>query len=147
MSERVVIDASLATMWVVPEPYSGQALSLARRWAQEGTRLLAPCLMLAEASNALYKRVMRGEMTLRTARAAFDMILAFAFEIREEPGLQSRAMELARELRRPSTYDCQYLALAEQLDCELWTGDQRFSNAVRRRTPRVKWIGEYSPSA
>ncbi|MBI4483906.1 MAG: type II toxin-antitoxin system VapC family toxin [Acidobacteria bacterium] len=147
MSDRVVIDASLATLWALPEPYTEQALSLADQWAQDGTRLLAPCLILAEANNALYKRIVRGEMALTTAQAALDVILGFAFEIHEEPGLQARAMDLAHQLRRPNTYDCQYLALAEHYGCELWTGDRRLYNAVKRTIGWVKWIGDYSPPA
>lgn len=143
MNGRVVIDASLATMWAVSEPYSERALSLAGQWEEQAIRLLTPCLMLAEASNALYKRILRGEMTLAAAQAALDVILGFGVEICEEPGLQARAMALARELRRPTTYDCQYLALAEHYECELWTGDKRFYNAVRRTFRWVKWVGEY----
>ncbi len=146
MTGRVVIDASLATMWAVPERYSEQALSLAARWAEQNMRLLTPCLMLAEANNALYKRILRGEMTLTTAQAALDVILGFAVEIQEEPGLQARAMALARQPRRPTTYDCQYLALAEHHACELWTGDERLCNAVRQTFRWVKWVGEYIAS-
>lgn len=144
MSERVVIDASLAAMWAVPEPYSERALTLAGQWAQAGTRLLAPCLLLAEVTNALYKRIVRGELDLDRAQAALKVILGFAIEIREEAGLPARAMALAHELRRPTTYDCHYLALAQHYHCELWTGDQRFSNAVKPAIPWVKWIGHYS---
>lgn len=144
MSEMVVIDASLATMWAVPEPYSAQALILATHWAREGTRLLAPCLLLAEVTNALYKRVARGEMDLDTAQTALEVILGFGIEILEERGTQLQAMALAHQLKRPTTYDCQYLALAEHYRCELWTGDQRFYNAVKKVIPRVKWIGRSS---
>lgn len=142
MSETVVIDASLATMWAVPEPYSEQALTLADRWAQAATRLLAPCLLLAEVTNALYRRVVRKEMGLDTALAALEVILGFNIEIREEPGLQARAMELAHRLKQPTTYDCQYLALAEHYRCELWTGDQRLYSAAEGKFSWVKWIGK-----
>jgi len=147
MNGLVVVDASLAAMWAVPEPYSEAAVSLADRWVHEGTRLFAPCLMLAEVNNALYKRIVRGEMSLATAQAALDAVLRFSVEIREEPGLRARAMQLARQFRRPTTYDCQYLVLAELLDCELWTGDQRFYNAVRRAFPKVKWVGQHRERA
>lgn len=143
MSEVVVIDASLATMLAIPELYSERVLALADQWAETGTRLLAPCLLLAEVTNALYKRIIRGEMDLNTAQAALEVILGFDIEIREEPGLQARAMALAHQLKQPTTYDCQYLALAEYYQCELWTGDQRFYNSVKDVMPRVKWIGKY----
>lgn len=53
MSQRVVVDASLAATWAVPERVSERALALADRWARAGTRLLAPCVLLAEVTTAL----------------------------------------------------------------------------------------------
>jgi len=145
MSKIVVIDASLAAMWSVPEDYSDQALSLANQWAEENTRLIAPCLMLTEVTNAFYKRVVRREMDLATGIEALHIVLEFGIEIREEPGLHSRSMELSHQLKRPTTYDCHYLALAEMHNCELWTGDEKFYNAVKETMHQVKWIGNYAP--
>jgi len=147
MSKIVVIDASLAAMWAIPEVHSNQALALANQWAQEDTRLIAPCLMLTEITNAFYKRVVRREVELATGIAALHVVLEFGIEIREEPGLHSRAMELSHQLKRPTTYDCHYLALAEIHNCELWTGGERFYNSVKETMHQVKWIGNYaSPS-
>ena len=145
MSKIAVIDASLAAMWAVPETYSNQALALANQWAQEHTRLIAPCLMLTEVTNAFYKKVTRRDMELDTSIAALHVVLEFGIEIHEEPGLHSRAMELSHQLERPTTYDCHYLALAEIRNCELWTGDERFYNSVKETMHRVKWIGNYAP--
>jgi len=140
-ADAVVVDASLAAMLALPEPHSARALTLAEQWGQDEVRLLAPCLLVAEVTNALYKRMLRGELDLSTAEAALQVIFAFGVELREEPGLPARALSLARDLRRLTTYDCHYLALAERYDCALWTGDRRFYNAVHRAEPRVKWIG------
>ena len=145
MSEEVVVDASLATTWAIPERDSRRALSLAEQWASEVRRLLAPSLILAETNNAVYKRVVRREMSLEDAQSALKIILGFNFEIREESGLQTRAMELAHQLQQPTTYDCQYLALAEFYDCALWTGDRRFYGSAGELFRRVKWIGNYNP--
>jgi predicted nucleic acid-binding protein len=123
-------------MWAIPEEYSPRALQLADQWIRTETRLLAPCLLIAEATNALYKRVLRRELTLATARRALDVILAFAIDIREEPGLAGPAMEWASTLRQPTAYDGQYLALAERYDCELWTGDRRLVQVAR---PIASW--------
>ena len=41
-------------------------------------------------------------------------------------------------------YDAHYLALAEALDCEFWTADEKL---VRMATPiagNVRWIGEFA---
>lgn len=129
-------------MWSVPEPLSEAALRRASRWAEENTRMMAPCLLVAEVTNAIYKRVRRAEMDLSTAQAALSVALAFPIDLVEEASLPSRALALADEHRRPNTYDCHYLALAERHRCELWTGDERFYNSVRERLPWVKWIGK-----
>jgi predicted nucleic acid-binding protein len=146
MTDMVVIDASLAVMWVVPESYTDRALLLASQWSHQSTRLISPCLILPEIANALYKRVIRKEMVLSAAIEALNIILAFGMEIREEPGLHSLAIELAHQLGRPTTYDCHYLALAKLHNCELWTGDRKFYNSVRKKIHSVKWIGNYPTS-
>ncbi len=144
MIKTVVIDASLAAMWAIPELYADQALILANQWAQEGAHLIAPCLILTEVTNAFYKRVVRGEIDLTTAIGALHVVMEFGIEILEEPGLHSRAITLAHQLKRPTTYDCHYLALAEIYHCDLWTGDERFYNSVRNTFRQVKWIGDFS---
>jgi predicted nucleic acid-binding protein len=50
---------------------------------------------------------------------------------------------LAKKFDRPAAYDSHYLALAEMLGCELWTGDRRLYNAVKDELPWVKWLGDY----
>jgi predicted nucleic acid-binding protein len=87
------------------------------------------------------RRIRRGELSEDTARAALETIAAFDVELREEPGAPARALTLASSHSVPSTYDCYYLALAESHDCEFWTADERFFNAVRAREERVRWVG------
>ncbi|RJR32562.1 MAG: hypothetical protein C4576_29885, partial [Desulfobacteraceae bacterium] len=55
----VVIDASLAAMWVLTEDHTAQALALAEEWAHSEVRMIAPGLILAEITNVLHKRVVR----------------------------------------------------------------------------------------
>jgi len=141
MKNVVVVDASFAAMWAIPEPFSPRALALTNQWAGEEIQLIAPCLLLTEVTNAFYKRLVRGEISLSNALAALHVVLEFGIEIREEPGLHSHTIELSHRLKRPNTYDCHYLALAEIYHCDLWTGDERFFNSVTRTFPRVKWVG------
>ncbi len=53
----MIIDASVAFKWLVNEPESDAA----RGWI-ERSELRAPLLVLSEVSNALQKRVRRGEL-------------------------------------------------------------------------------------
>jgi len=44
-----------------------------------------------------------------------------------------------------SAYDAAYLALAEQLNADFLTGDERLYNAMKTRWKRVKFVGNYKP--
>jgi predicted nucleic acid-binding protein len=141
LNRSVVVDASLAAAWVLPEEQSERSLALADSWIEAYVHMCAPGPFAAELTNALHQRVRRGEMTLSAASAALQAIGRFEVELIEEPGVPDRALALAAALGRPSTYDCYYLALAERLDCEYWTGDARFYNAARSAEARVRFIG------
>jgi predicted nucleic acid-binding protein len=139
----VVVDASLAVKWLVPEVHSDKAYTLARSWAAEGTQPIAPYLMPVEVANALHRRVVRREVTVEVATGLLESLLASGIELREPTRLHSRALELADRLRQDAAYDAHYLALAETLDCEFWTADERFYRAATVFSPRVKWLGAF----
>ena len=143
-SAAVVVDASIVAMWVLPEPHSARALALASNLLGSGIDLLAPPLMQAEVTNAVYKRVRRGEMDLDRAREALDIVASFGVQILSTPDLYHSALDLAQRFGRSASYDACYLALAESRGCEVWTGDERLYNAVRSELLWVRWIGSYS---
>lgn len=50
------------------------------------------------------------------------------------------------QLRRGSAYDSFYLALAQSLDCDLWTADKKLFNALKdARLEWLHWIEELTP--
>jgi predicted nucleic acid-binding protein len=57
--------------------------------------------------------------------------------------LLKRGFELATQFSRPSAYEVQYLAVAEQLGCEFWTADERWFNTFKSVVPWVKWLGQF----
>ena len=144
MNNVVVLDASLAIMWAIPEQYTTSALILAEQWLHNKTHLLAPCLLLTEITNAIYKRVLRNEINMVSAHKALNIILEFNIELLEESGLSHRSMELAHSLKMPATYDAHYLALAEKYNCNLWTGDKKLYNSAKSSLNWIKWIGNFN---
>jgi predicted nucleic acid-binding protein len=144
MNGAVVVDASLATKWVVEESHSVEALSLLSQWSSHGTYVLAPIFLVFEIVNAIYKRVFRGQLTPEEARSALATMLRVNIRLNHNSGLHARALELASQFGRPSAYDAHYLALAEREGCELWTADERLWNAVKGQLSWVRWIGESS---
>lgn len=141
----VVVDASLAAMWVMAEPYTSQALALAADWARDHVQAIAPHLMMSEVASALYKRMRRGELTLQQTVEALHVVYGFGVRLEGETGLHERALFLAQSLDHSAPYDAVYLALAEHRGCQVWTGDERLYNAAASRLPWVRWIGAYGP--
>lgn len=137
----VVVDASLALKWVVPEDDSETALAVRFRWQSSGENPVAPPIFRSEVTNALYQMVRRGRLLIDDAAAALDAVTP-AVAIVEPVGLYDAALTIADGLGIEATYDALYVALAEIEDCEIWTADQRLVRAAQTRFPRVRWIGE-----
>ncbi len=145
MKNLVVVDASLAIKWVLNEPDSDKALALLNQWNVNGVVMIAPSLLSFEASNAFYKNFLRGKITLIQAQQAIEAVLAIGIELEfsEKPTLHLEALELSERYKLPATYDAHYLALAERENCELWTADMRFWNAIKHQVSRVHMVGDY----
>ena len=143
MSGFVVVDASLAFKWLVSEENSDKARAISRSWANEGIQAAAPYLMPVELTNALHRRVMRGELSVEDAIRLLEYLLASGIELRDDPDLHARALQLASQLRQGAVYDAHYLALADILGCEFWTADERFYRAAALVSQSVRWIGEF----
>ena len=139
---HVVVDASIAVKWLVEEVHSREAGALITIWAAAGLTPVAPYFMPAEVANALHRRVRSEELSLAAATGLVELLMASGVELRETRRIHTRALELASALEQSAAYDSHYLALAEELDCELWTADARFHRAAARSTDRVRLLGE-----
>lgn len=123
----VVVDASVAVKWVIPEVLSDRADALRSR----ADRLLAPDFLLLEATNALWKKLIRREISAREAARALDLLLSSPLDLRPSAPLLSRALTLARRLGHP-VYDCLYVALAQVEGAALVTADRRLLAATAK---------------
>jgi predicted nucleic acid-binding protein len=121
----LVVDASVAFKWFVPETASEQALAL----LDLETPLIGPDLVLLEVVNAMWARLRGTEsfpQVVSDAAAALPKMLDTIAPIGE---LLPRALVMAIELNHP-LYDCTYLALAEREGGQLVTADQNFLGKV-----------------
>jgi predicted nucleic acid-binding protein len=136
----VVVDASLATKWLVNEEGTGKAAHILEQWADKEMIITAPPLLPIEVTNALYKRVRRAELTLSDAVMLLQQLLDLGIVLERTEKLHRSALEWARHLGLPATYDSYYLALADFLGCEFWTANERLYNAVKGK---VAWVHYY----
>jgi len=139
----VCLDASLALKLLVVEDDSARARSLWRSWIARGTEVVAPGLFVFECTSALRRMVVRRDLEEEVAREALGHLLAMPVSLGAPKGLVERTWDLARDLDRPAAYDCFYLGMAELLGIECWTADRRFYNAVHRKKPWLRHLGEH----
>lgn len=122
-----VVDASVAVKWLVSEPFSEEAATLL-----DGRTLIAPDLLFAEATNALWAQCRRGEIARDDFAEAVDALKAAPVGVPHPMRrLVASAARLANDLNHPA-YDCFYLALALQEQYPVVTADRRFFDVVRR---------------
>ena len=122
-----VVDASVVVKWLVREEWSDES----SRLLDAGLTLIAPELVFAEASNALWAMHRRGDLSRDDLSDATDLLrsapLSVPVSMRR---LTAGAVRLAVDLGHPA-YDCYYLALAMQEQYPVVTADARFHDRVR----------------
>lgn len=128
----IVVDASVALKWFLPEPDSAVAEDL----LEGNDTLVAPTLIVSEVCNAIWKRLRRGETTAQHADWVPDHIGTVGMVLIPDETLAPLAMQIARRLDHP-VYDCFYLALAEQRNATMVTADRR----LIRRVSGTEWQG------
>jgi predicted nucleic acid-binding protein len=128
----LVVDASVAAKWVLPEPGSADAVAL----RTQDPDLIAPSLVAAEIGNAIWKSVRRGDTGSADAPNALRAAVGHYTRLIADESVAAKAMELALELNHP-IYDCFYLALAERERAPLVSADKRLI-AMAKRTKRIE---------
>jgi len=130
----LVVDASVAVRWLLDLEGADRADAI----LQSDERLIAPDLLISEISSAVWKSVVFASTSADTAATAVGRAAEFFDEIVSSLVLKDHALQIAIELRH-AVYDCFYLSLAEQRDCQMVTADERLI-ARCARSPYAKRI-------
>ncbi len=131
----IVVDASVAAKWILPEAGSSAAAAL----RQQDSELIAPSLLAAEIGNAIWKAARRGNVSTSEALTGIEAALIWFETLIPIEELRVRALALAIELGHP-IYDCFYLALAERENAPLVTADEAMIAAARKAKIKVRRI-------
>jgi predicted nucleic acid-binding protein len=138
----IVVDASVAVKWFVPEPDEAAA----RAVLDDPRTLLAPTLARIEVAAALVKKAQRKEippeecanaLNLWRRTLAADRLVLVTDEMDLDAG-SSLALQLAHPLP-----DCLYLALSIRLGVPLVTADQRFARRAGTSHGRIQLLSAF----
>ena len=124
--KQLVVDASVAVKWFIPEQGSIEAIKLLT-----GRHLLfAPDIIRPEVGNILWKLYTRRLLTGDEAIQIIEDFLSLPIEICASDPLMTSAFEIAASAGR-TVYDSLYLALAIERNAVVITADRRLSNALK----------------
>jgi len=136
-SSTVGVDASIILRYAL-RPDDSPIQELWQSWISEEIHLVAPTLLFYEVTNGLYQQQKNNILSPETIWQTLELSLELPITLVNEANLHLKAREIAMRYNLPATYDAHYLALAEWMDIELWTADQRLVNTLKPF--KVKWV-------
>lgn len=144
MAQRIVVDANLCVALIVPLAYSDAAAKKWLSWTSERVNLYAPRLWEYEVVSALRKAIVAGLIAGDEMESALQRLYMLGVEVvNPDIKLHRSALQWSERLMQPVAYHCQYLALAESIQAELWTADKRLIVALKdQNISWLHWIGK-----
>lgn len=137
----IVVDASLAVKWFLPEPGAEAAAAL----LLEQDEIAGPDMLAVEVhatlvrgANMVKSNRVEAETAIRRFQAMIE--LGEVTLMRSLPNQIERAANIAIDLGHPLK-DCLYLVQAMEMDCELVTCDARFAEKAKGVWARVRVLG------
>ncbi len=137
----VVVDASAAAMWFLPEPHSEAAALL----LESDCDLLAPDLLRIEVGSALLKATRRGAIDSEDATAALARLSVPSVRLERAGPYAEPAFALA-ERHGGSIYDGIYIALAKVHGAIVATNDTELAQTARSAEVRAWLLSDAPPT-
>ena len=136
---KLVVDASVAIKWFVPETYTSAAMKL----LDAEHDLHAPELIIPELGNIIGRKQRQKHFRSTIARQVIADFLSLQIEIHGH-AKSSKAAFVGAELTGQTVYDWTYLALALSLSCQFVTADEKFYKAMRKTSLKdhLLWVGD-----
>lgn len=141
----MVVDSGLLIASVmIDEPLTKLAKQRLAVWERERTHLNAPVFIRCEVVSFIRKAVYQKRLDEADANFPLQVLINYPLDLHMDAALLARVYQLASGFGMVRAYDAQYLALAERLDCEFWTIDEKLVNTVNAALPWVKFLGSWT---
>ena len=133
---KYVLDASVASCWVIPRPLTPKAVRLRDEYQRQIHELLAPAIFFDEVAGALTKAERQRDIAVGQAIPLYAKVMNSPPILIPHAPLIARATDISSRTRS-AYYDCLYVALAEREACELVTADQKAINNLAPHFPFI----------
>lgn len=143
-AEAVVVDASVAVKWHLPdEEHLAEARHLLTRFASGEIELFAPSQIWYEVPSAITVASLgrKPRITQQQGKDAIEEFLALGVHTVDDDDLILAAYPLVHQ-HGCALYDALYLALAQRLSIPFLTADAKLYRAIRH-LPDAVWISDY----
>ncbi len=134
------VDASFVLRLLESTTSQSPPIRLWIEWHEDGRPIVAPSLLHYEITNALHHYVVHGDLLAEEASELLKLALKLDITLYGDADLHQRALNMAKNLSLPATYDAHYLALAERLGAEFWTADKRLVRSAQKVMPWVRLL-------
>ena len=140
---RYVIDASVATRFVLSETLHEEAKIFLEGFIEGECNFLAPTLIIYEVGNALRTAAARKEISVEESGEAYELFLGFKLDV-DNMEIDDYLGALALSNRgNISIYDAAYIWLSKKLAATLVTADDKQMEAATGETI-VKHLSEWT---
>ena len=123
---KYILDASVAFKWLVAEADSDKSLRLRDDFRTGIHELLAPDVLPIEVGHALTRAERQGRVSRADGFILWSGMMADCPQLFPSITLMPQAYAHSSQYRI-GIYDCLYVALAEQQQCEIVSDDSRLS--------------------
>ena len=134
-TSRVAIDASFLLKLLLPEDSSDQVEHQWRNWIENSVEVIAPTLIMFEASSVLRNKVFRGILDDVDAMEMIDRIRHLDLSLIYAQELIELAWGIGAILKASTLYDCFYLAVAKLFKVPFWTSDKKLYKSAKKEFP------------
>ena len=140
--KRIVIDASVVLKWYLSDEEHGEkALDILDGHVSDHFSLHAPALLEFEVANGLTIAKRRARVGNNDVLKAMDGFTGLGIELYPLLPLFRKVLDYSDKYNI-SAYDAAYVALANDLKCNVVTADKRLFNSTQK-LKLVKWIGDF----
>lgn len=130
MKKVIIIDASIAAKWLLPDEDDFIADTIKRAFGNRQVEIAVPLFIFYEVNNLLKSAALSDRISFKDSLDFYENFLNLNFNIHSSKLLLKNTLQTALEFEI-SSYDASYVALSEYLQIPFYTADLKLLKKVK----------------